>query len=104
VELLPKNLKAVAIDLDGTLFDDNSPPVSVVSKLRSVQAKGIVVMLCSGRALPYLTGVVKILGLNGPLVAEDGMIVFDQRTGMGGQSPVPAAADGDVSQWEILSI
>ena len=95
MKLLPKNLKAVAIDLDGTLFDDNSPPVSIISKLRSVQAKGMVVMLCSGRALPYLTGVVKILGLNGPLVAEDGMIVFDQRTGM-------KHVMGDVKQLEAI--
>jgi len=75
------NLKAVAIDLDGTLFDDDPPPVSVIAKLRSVQEKGIVVMLCSGRALPYLTGVAKILGLKSPLIAEDGIIVFDQTTG-----------------------
>ena len=95
MKLLPKNLKAVAIDLDGTLFDDNSPPVSIISKLRSVQAKGMVVMLCSGRALPYLTGVAKILGLNGPLVAEDGMIVFDQRTGK-------KHVMGDVKQLEAI--
>jgi phosphoglycolate phosphatase (TIGR01487 family) len=81
VKLLSNKLKAVAIDLDGTLFDDNPPHVSVIAKLRSVQEEGIVVMLCSGRALPYLTGVAKILGLKGPLVAEDGMIVFDQTTG-----------------------
>lgn len=75
------NLKAVAIDLDGTLFDRNPPLLSVVSKLRDVQAKGLSILLCSGRALPYLTGASKILGVNGPLIAEDGMIVFDQRTG-----------------------
>jgi phosphoglycolate phosphatase (TIGR01487 family) len=81
VKLLAKKLKAVAIDLDGTLFDDGPPPLNVIAKLRSVQEKEIVVMLCSGRALPYLTGVAKILGLKGPLVAEDGMIVFDQTNG-----------------------
>ncbi len=93
---MPNNLKAVAIDLDGTLFDDNfPPPINVIAKLRSVQAKGITVMLCSGRALPYLTGVAKILGLNGPLIAEDGMIVFDQTTGK-------KYVMGDVKQLEAI--
>jgi len=95
VNLLRRNLKAVAIDLDGTLYDDSSPPVNVISKLRSVQQKGIVVLLCSGRALPYLTGVAKILGLSGPLVAEDGMIVYDQRTG-------ERHVMGDPKQLEVI--
>ena len=92
---LPNNLKAVAIDLDGTLFDDGFTPVETIAKLRSVSAKGIIVMLCSGRALPYLTGVSKILGLNGPLIAEDGMIVFDQMTGK-------KYIMGDVKQLEAM--
>ncbi len=71
-------MKAVAIDLDGTFFDDNPPLLDLIAKLRKIQARGITVMLCSGRALPYLTGVSKILGADGPLIAEDGMMVYDQ--------------------------
>ena len=71
-------MRAVAIDLDGTFFDDNPPLLDLIAKLRDIQGRGITVMLCSGRALPYLTGVSKILGVDGPLIAEDGMIVYDQ--------------------------
>lgn len=92
---LLNSIKAVAIDLDGTLFDGSPPSLTVVSKIRGVQARGISVMLCSGRALPYLTGVAKILGVNGPLIAEDGMIVFDQSNGR-------RYVMGDVKQLEEI--
>lgn len=88
-------MKAVAIDLDGTFFDDNPPLLDLISKLRDIRARGTVVMLCSGRALPYLTGVSKILGVDGPLIAEDGMIVYDQIN-------AKRYVMGDVKQLEVV--
>ncbi|MBI2127443.1 MAG: phosphoglycolate phosphatase [Thaumarchaeota archaeon] len=88
-------MKAVAIDLDGTFFDDNPPLLDLIAKLREVQARGIIVLLCSGRALPYLTGVSKILGVDGPLIAEDGMIVYDQNSAQ-------RYVMGDVKQLEEI--
>lgn len=88
-------MKAVAIDLDGTFFDDNPPLLDLIAKLRDIRARGTVVMLCSGRALPYLTGVSKILGVDGPLIAEDGMIVYDQIN-------AKRYVMGDVKQLEVV--
>ena len=69
-------IKAIAVDIDGTLTDDDkvlSP--RGMEALRRVQDRGTVVCLVSGNVLPIAYALKTYLGLDGPVVAENGGIV-----------------------------
>ncbi len=70
-------VKALAVDIDGTLADDRRRvSLEAVAALRKVQDSGIQVMLASGNVLPIAYGLSNYLGLTGPIIAENGGIVF----------------------------
>ncbi len=69
-------IKAVISDIDGTLTDDRQFIQAIgIEALRSVQRKGITVMLASGNVLPLAYGVATYIGAKGPVIAENGGIV-----------------------------
>jgi hypothetical protein len=71
------DVKALAVDIDGTLADDRRRvSLEAVAALRKVQDSGIQVMLASGNVLPIAYGLSNYLGLTGPIIAENGGIVF----------------------------
>ena len=49
-------IKAVFLDFDGTVYSHVTEgiPVSTVEAIRKLKEKGILVFLCSGRALPEM--------------------------------------------------
>jgi phosphoglycolate phosphatase (TIGR01487 family) len=70
-------VKALAVDIDGTLADDSRRvSLEAVAALRKVQDSGVQVMLASGNVLPIAYGLSNYLGLTGPIIAENGGIVF----------------------------
>lgn len=70
-------VKAIAVDVDGTLADDRRRvSLEAVEALRKVQDSGIPVMLASGNVLPIAYALSNYLGLTGPIIAENGGIVF----------------------------
>jgi len=70
------DVKAVAVDIDGTLADDSRRlDLGAVGALREVQDSGIDVILASGNVLPITYALQQYLGFKGPLVAENGGIV-----------------------------
>lgn len=72
------NVKVLALDLDGTVFGRGPLNLEEVVLLRKLQARGIGIVLCSGRTLHYVMGIARCLGTTGPLVCEEGTIVYDQ--------------------------
>ena len=69
-------VKALAVDIDGTLADDlRRVNLEAVAALRIVQDSGVPVMLASGNVLPIAYALSNYLGLTGPIVAENGGIV-----------------------------
>ncbi len=71
------NIKAVATDIDGTLTNDKRIiPIQVISALRKLENKGIKVMLVSGNTLPVALGMKILIGLSGPVIGENGGIIF----------------------------
>lgn len=76
------SIKFVAMDVDGTLAKtDETIPPHVGVKLRSLESKGVKLLLVSGRTAPYLAGLARGLGLRKPLVAgENGGVIFDPLT------------------------
>jgi phosphoglycolate phosphatase (TIGR01487 family) len=76
----PGAIKALAVDIDGTLADDSRRvDLEAVAALREVQDSGIPVMLASGNVLPIAYALSNYLGLTGPIVAENGGIVSYQQ-------------------------
>lgn len=78
----PGEVKAVAVDVDGTLTDDSRRVgLEAVAALRAVQDSGVPVMLASGNVLPIAYALSMYLGMKGPVIAENGGIVcHEQRT------------------------
>jgi phosphoglycolate phosphatase (TIGR01487 family) len=69
-------IKAIAVDIDGTLTDERKVlSTRGVEALRRVQERGTTVCLVSGNVLPIAYGLKTYMGLDGPVVAENGGIV-----------------------------
>jgi hypothetical protein len=90
----PGEVRAVAIDIDGTLADDSRRVhLGAVAALRDVQDSGVPVMLASGNVLPIAYALSNYLGLAGPIVAENGGIVsYRQKIWVLGDPEKPRAA------------
>ena len=69
-------VKAIAVDIDGTLTDDSKRvSCAATEALRRQVDNGIVVMVVTGNVLPIAYALRQYLGFNGPVIAENGGIV-----------------------------
>jgi len=70
-------IKAIALGIDGTITTKNRriPPESVEA-IQTIEKSGITVILASGNVLPIAYGLAQYLGATGPIVAENGGVVF----------------------------
>lgn len=72
-----RSLRAVVTDVDGTLTDArrrlHAPALAAVRRLEQA---GIPVVLATGNVLPIALAVHRFLGLTGPIVAENGGIIY----------------------------
>ncbi|MDI6883666.1 MAG: phosphoglycolate phosphatase [Hadesarchaea archaeon] len=75
-------IRLVAVDIDGTLtFKDRKLDVVAVEAIRKAESAGIPVVLATGNVLSFAEAAAVMLGTSGPLIAEDGGVVFDLTTG-----------------------
>ena len=90
----PGEVKAVAIDVDGTLTEDSRRiGLGAIAALRKVEDSGVPVMLASGNVLPIAYALSTYLGFRGPIIAENGGIVcYEQRVCMLGDPRKAKAA------------
>jgi len=80
---LPKDI--VFLDVNGTLFPDESVdghiPEEDISQLKqavaAAKSKGLAVGLCSDSPLPQLQEIATKIGVDGPIIAENGNIIFN---------------------------
>jgi len=69
-------IKAIVTDIDGTITDmRRRVQWEAIEALRSIQVKGICTMIASGNVLPVAFGLHTFIGMNGPIIAENGGIV-----------------------------
>jgi len=72
-------LRVVVTDVDGTLTDaDRRLDPRAVELVRSLELRGIPVALATGNVLPIALGLCRSLGLSGPIVAENGGLIYRQ--------------------------
>jgi phosphoglycolate phosphatase (TIGR01487 family) len=73
--------KAIACDFDGTLTDEEGRlSLEALTAARKSEASGIPVIISSGRVLAELRFLSKIIGTSGPIIAENGGVVWNPRT------------------------
>lgn len=74
--------RAVVTDVDGTLTDrDRRLDRSALQAVRELEAQGIPVVLATGNVLPIALALYRFMGLSGPIVAENGGLVYSERDG-----------------------
>jgi phosphoglycolate phosphatase (TIGR01487 family) len=82
----PERLRALVTDVDGTLTDDQRTlDLGAVAALRSLRDRGWPVILATGNVLPIALALHRSIGLNGPIVAENGGLIYEK---VGGQERV----------------
>ncbi|MBT3362101.1 MAG: HAD hydrolase family protein [Chloroflexi bacterium] len=68
-----RRIKLVMTDVDGTLLEDGDELIpEVTQSIQRLESLGIAVGLVSGRHMPELEGMATVLGISGPLIAENG--------------------------------
>lgn len=76
-------IRALVTDVDGTLTDrDRGLSPRAVAAVEAVEARGIPVLLATGNVLPIALALNRSLGLSGPVVAENGGILYYRRDGV----------------------
>lgn len=76
-DLRERAYRAVVTDVDGTITDRARrlyPPA--VHALQTLERRGIPVLLATGNVLPIALALHRFLGLSGPIVAENGGLLF----------------------------
>jgi len=72
----------MAIDIDGTMtYKDRRLDVAAVDAVRRAEAAGLPVVLATGNVICFAEAAAILLGTSGPIIAEDGGIVFDRVSG-----------------------
>ncbi len=75
-------LKALVTDVDGTLTDERRRlDPRAVSAVRELEARGVPVLLATGNVLPVALALHRSLGLSGPIVAENGGLLYRRVAG-----------------------
>jgi phosphoglycolate phosphatase len=72
-----RRLRAVVTDVDGTLTSaDRRIDPEAVAVVRALEERGIPVVLATGNVLPIALALYRFLGLSGPVVAENGGLIY----------------------------
>ncbi len=70
-------IRAIIVDVDGTLTDhDRMLHFEAARTLREINARGMPVILATGNVLPVTLGLQRFLGLHGPIIADNGGLVY----------------------------
>lgn len=71
-------IRFVAVDIDGTLtFRNRRLDIAGVDALQRAEDSGLPVVLATGNVLAFAETAATLFGTSGPLIAEDGGVVFD---------------------------
>src|ERR1700724_1374778 len=77
----PMYFVALATDYDGTIAEDGIVAEATLEALRELKQSGRKLLLVTGRQLPDLKKVLPEIALFDLVVAENGGLLFDPRTG-----------------------
>jgi len=95
---MKKEIRLVAIDLDGTLLDDHiQVSKRAIAAIQSAVAQGVIVTLATGRMFASAVIFARQIGLDVPLITYNGGLIRSALTGDTlFHQPVPVDAAGDI--------
>jgi len=71
-------IRLLAVDIDGTLtFNDRRLDLAAIEAIRRAEGAGISVVISTGNIFRYAEAASVLIGTSGPVIAEDGGVVFD---------------------------
>tara|TARA_B100000029_G_scaffold121071_2_gene114431 strand:+ start:12411 stop:13148 length:738 start_codon:yes stop_codon:yes gene_type:complete len=73
-------IELLVLDLDGTVFGNSRLLLEEIEDIRSLVDSGVRVVISSGRALHYVLGISRCLGLEDVVICEEGTVTYDCRT------------------------
>ncbi|HEV2316923.1 MAG TPA: phosphoglycolate phosphatase [Thermoplasmata archaeon] len=89
------SLRALVTDIDGTLTDGRRRLLpEALDRIRSLEHRGVPVVLATGNVLPVALALHRFVGLTGPIVAENGGILYER---VDGEDQVRRLADRAVA-------
>ncbi len=72
--------KAIAVDIDGTITDENLVlDLEAAGALRTLKSMGFEIIVCSGNVLPIAYALSSYLGVRGAIVAENGGVIYHKK-------------------------
>lgn len=72
-------IHAIALDIDGTItFDNRQLDIISVKAIRKAEKSNVRICLATGNILCFVRTSALLLGTTGPLIAEDGGVIYDQ--------------------------
>lgn len=75
-------IRAIVLDIDGTITHPNRQlSTTAVKAVRKAENSNVSTCLATGNILCFVQTTATLLGTTGPLIAEDGGIVYDPKTG-----------------------
>ncbi len=73
-------IKGIALDIDGTItYKNRQLDLPAVKSIRKAENEGIPIILATGNILCFTKAASTLIGTSGPLIAEDGGIVYDNK-------------------------
>ncbi|MGQ9788992.1 MAG: phosphoglycolate phosphatase [Candidatus Hadarchaeaceae archaeon] len=96
-------IRLLAVDIDGTMtYRDRRLDLAAVEAIRRAEDAGISVVIATGNIFRFAEAASVLIGTSGPLIAEDGGIVFDFCTER--MHVLGDRADADRALAEIKSV
>ncbi len=75
-------IKLLALDLDGTLVADlHTIPARTQAAIKAATARGVYVIIATGREYAVTQKFVHLLGLTTPVICYQGAVIYDPQTG-----------------------
>jgi len=76
-------IRAVIADVDGTLTDRSRRlDPEAIDVVRALEDRGVPIILATGNVLPIALALYRSLGLSGPIIAENGGLVYSRIDGV----------------------
>ncbi len=77
-----RTIRALVTDVDGTLTDAHRRlDPGAMAAIRALEGRGVPVVLATGNVLPIALALHRSLGLSGPIIAENGGLLYERRDG-----------------------
>lgn len=97
--------RLLVLDIDGTITDRKRRlNLRAVEVIRRAEERGLKISLASGNVLPFVDAVATMIGVSGPLIAEDGgVLLIDRKVRLlGGREEVDRALEVLKRELEVV--